>query len=328
MANNYDVAIIGSGPAGYVSAIRCAQLGLKTVCVEKVTQEKEVALGGTCLNVGCIPSKALLESSLVLLNANENLKVHGIKASKISFDLNQMHERKNGIVSTMSKGVAGLFKLNKIDVIQGQAYVADEHTLQIISESDDSNITAENIILASGSKPIELPGFPFDEKLLLSSNGALRIEEVPNRVAVIGAGAVGLELGSVWSRLGSEVTICEALTEFLPNADDAISKEALKVFSKQGLNIHLGTEVESLEQVENKVRMTLSNKELGDLEVDKVIFAVGRKPASEGLFDPKLGIELEDQGFVRVNEFCQTDVQNIYAIGDLVRGPMLSLIHI
>ena len=244
MANNYDVAIIGSGPAGYVSAIRCAQLGLKTVCVEKVTQEKEVALGGTCLNVGCIPSKALLESSLVLLNANENLKVHGIKASKISFDLNQMHERKNGIVSTMSKGVAGLFKLNKIDVIQGQAYVADEHTLQIISESDDSNITAENIILASGSKPIELPGLPFDEKLLLSSNGALRIEEVPNRVAVIGAGAVGLELGSVWSRLGSEVTICEALTEFLPNADDAVSKEALKVFSKQGLNIHLGTEVE------------------------------------------------------------------------------------
>ena len=324
MANNYDVAIIGSGPAGYVSAIRCAQLGLKTVCVEKVTQEKEVALGGTCLNVGCIPSKALLESSLVLLNANENLKVHGIKASKISFDLNQMHERKNGIVSTMSKGVAGLFKLNKIDVIQGQAYVADEHTLQIISESDDSNITAENIILASGSKPIELPGFPFDEKLLLSSNGALRIEEVPNRVAVIGAGAVGLELGSVWSRLGSEVTICEALTEFLPNADDAVSKEALKVFSKQGLNIHLGTEVESLELVENKVRMILSNKELGDLEVDKVIFAVGRKPASEGLFDPKLGIELEDQGFVRVNEFCQTDVQNIYAIGDLVRGPMLA----
>ena len=313
MANNYDVAIIGSGPAGYVSAIRCAQLGLKTVCVEKVTQEKEVSLGGTCLNVGCIPSKALLESSLVLLNANENLKDHGIKASKISFDLNQMHERKDGIVSTMSKGVAGLFKLNKIDVIQGQAYVADEHTLQINSESDDSNITAENIILASGSKPIELPGLPFDEKLILSSNGALRIEEVPNRVAVIGAGAVGLELGSVWSRLGSEVTICEALTEFLPNADDAVSKEALKVFSKQGLNIHLGTEVESL-----------SNKELGDLEVDKVIFAVGRKPASEGLFDPKLGIELEDQGFVKVNEFCQTGVKNIYAIGDLVRGPMLA----
>ena len=170
MADHYDVAVIGSGPAGYVSAIRCSQLGLKTVCIEKITQEKEVALGGTCLNVGCIPSKALLESSLVFLNANENLKDHGIKASQVSFDLNQMHERKEDIVSTMSKGVAGLFKLNKIDVIQGQAYVSDEHTLKIISESDDSNITAENIILASGSKPIELPGLPFDEKFLLSSN--------------------------------------------------------------------------------------------------------------------------------------------------------------
>jgi len=324
MADHYDVAVIGSGPAGYVSAIRCSQLGLKTVCIEKITQEKEVALGGTCLNVGCIPSKALLESSLVFLNANENLKDHGIKASQVSFDLNQMHERKEDIVSTMSKGVAGLFKLNKIDVIQGQAHVSDEHTLEIISESDDSNITAENIILASGSKPIELPGLPFDEKFLLSSNGALRIEEVPNRVAVIGAGAIGLELGSVWSRLGAEVTICEALTEFLPNADDAVSKEALKVFSKQGLNIHLGTEVESIELVKNHVRIALSNKEIGDLEVDKVIFAVGRKPASEGLFDPNLGIELEDQGFVKVNEFCQTNVPNIYAIGDLVRGPMLA----
>ena len=324
MANNYDVAIIGSGPAGYVSAIRCAQLGLKTVCVEKVTQEKEVSLGGTCLNVGCIPSKALLESSLVLLNANENLEDHGIKASKISFDLNQMHERKDGIVSTMSKGVAGLFKLNKIDTIQGKAYVSDAHTLKIISESEDSTITAENIILASGSKPIELPGLPFDEKILLSSKEALKMDEVPNRLAVIGAGAVGLEMGSVWSRLGAEVTVCEALTEFLPSADDAISKEALKILSNQGLNIHLGTEIENLELIENHVRLTLSNKELGALEVDKVIFAVGRKPTSEGLFDPNLGIELEEQGFVKVNEFCQTDVPNIYAIGDLVRGPMLA----
>ena len=279
MANHYDVAIIGSGPAGYVSAIRCAQLGLKTVCIEEVANQNEAALGGTCLNVGCVPSKALLESSLIFSNTNHNLKDHGIEVSEVSLDVNAMHLR---------------------------------------------NIGAENIILATGSRPIELSDYPFDEEFLFSSNGALKFSEVPNRIAVIGAGAIGLELGSVWARLGSEITIYEALTDFLPNADDSISKEALRIFQQQGLNIELGTEIESLEVIGNQVEVKVSNDEINNLQVDKVIFAMGRNPTSKGLFDPALGIQIDDKEFVIVDEHCQTQVPNIYAIGDLVRGPMLA----
>ena len=324
MANHYDVAIIGSGPGGYVSAIRCAQLGFKTVCIEKVADQKMASLGGTCLNVGCVPSKALLESSLIFSNTSHHLKDHGIKVSEVSLDINAMHQRKDEIVLSLSKGVSGLFKLNKVDTIRGQAYISDPNVLKIISEDSDSSITAENIILATGSRPIELPDYPFDEEFLFSSNGALKFSEVPKSIAVIGAGAVGLELGSVWARLGSDVTICEALTDFLPNADDSISKEALKIFRKQGLKIYLGTEIEDLKVVDNQVEIKLTNSEIKDLQVDKVVFAVGRNPASEQLFDPNLGIKVDDKGFVEVDGFCQTHVPNIYAIGDLVRGPMLA----
>ena len=324
MTNNYDVAIIGSGPAGYVSAIRCAQLGLKTVCIEKVAEQGKAALGGTCLNVGCIPSKALLESSLVYSNTNQKLKDHGIEVSEVSVDLNVMQLRKDEIVASMTKGVSGLFKLNKIDTVQGKAYVSDPHTIEVTTESSDSNISAENIILATGSRPIELSDYSFNEEFLLSSNGALKLREIPKRIAVIGAGAVGLELGSVWARLGSEVTICEALTDFLPNADESISKEALKIFQQQGLNIHLGAKIKSLEVIKNQVEIKLNKDEINAFHVDKVIFAIGRNPCSEDLFHPDIGIKIDDKGFVRVNEKCQTHIKNIFAIGDLVRGPMLA----
>ncbi|MCS5549655.1 MAG: dihydrolipoyl dehydrogenase [SAR86 cluster bacterium] len=324
MANHYDVAIIGSGPAGYVSAIRCAQLGLKTVCIEEVANQNKAALGGTCLNVGCVPSKALLESSLIFSNTNHNLKDHGIEVSEVSLDLTAMHLRKDKIVSSLTKGVSGLFKLNKVDTVLGKAYISDPHTIKVSTEGSDPNIRAENIILATGSRPIELSDYPFDEEFLFSSNGALKFSEVPNRIAVIGAGAIGLELGSVWARLGSEITIYEALTDFLPNADDSISKEALKIFQQQGLNIKLGTEIESLEVIDNQVEVKASNDEVSNLQVDKVIFAVGRNPTSKGLFDPALGIQIDDKEFVVVDEHCQTQVPNIYAIGDLVRGPMLA----
>lgn len=324
MANHYDVAIIGSGPAGYVSAIRCAQLGLKTVCIEEVANQNKAALGGTCLNVGCVPSKALLESSLIFSNTNHKLKDHGIEVSEVSLDVNAMHLRKDKIVSSLTKGVSGLFKLNKVDTVQGKAYISDPHTIKVSTEGSDPNIRAENIILATGSRPIELSDYPFDEEFLFSSNGALKFSEVPNRIAVIGAGAIGLELGSVWARLGSEITIYEALTDFLPNADDSISKEALKIFQQQGLNIELGTEIESLEVIDNQVEVKVSNDEISNLQVDKVIFAVGRNPTSKGLFDPALGIQIDDKEFVIVDEHCQTQVPNIYAIGDLVRGPMLA----
>ena len=324
MSKHYDVAIIGSGPGGYVSAIRCAQLGFKTVCIEKVGDQNISTLGGTCLNVGCVPSKALLESSLIFSNTNEHLKDHGIEVSEVSLDINAMHRRKDEIISSLTKGVSGLFKLNRIDAIKGEAHILDPNTLRIISEDSDSNITAENIILATGSRPIELKNYPFDEEFLFSSNGALKFSEVPKRLAVIGAGAVGLEIGSVWARLGSEVTICEVLPDFLPNADDSISKEALKIFMKQGLKIHLGTEIEDLKVIDNKVEIKVINDEIKDLQVDKVVFAVGRNPASQDLFDPNLGIKLDSKGFVEVDECCQTHVPNIYAIGDLVRGPMLA----
>ena len=323
MANHYDVAIIGSGPAGYVSAIRCAQLGLKTVCIEEVANQNKAALGGTCLNVGCVPSKALLESSLIFSNTNHKLKDHGIEVSKVSLDVNAMHLRKDKIVSSLTQGVSGLFKLNKVDTALGKAYLSDPHTIKVSTDGSDQNIRAENIILATGSRPIELSDYPFDEEFLFSSNGALKFSEVPNRIAVIGAGAIGLELGSVWARLGSEITIYEALTDFLPDADDSISKEAFKTFQQQGLNIELGTEIESLEVIDNQVEVKVSN-EINNLQVDKVIFAIGRNPVSKGLFDPALGIQIDDKEFVVVDEHCQTQVSNIYAIGDLVRGPMLA----
>ena len=324
MSKHYDVAIIGSGPGGYVSAIRCAQLGFKTVCIEKAVDQNEVVLGGTCLNVGCVPSKALLESSLIFSNTNHHLKGHGIEVSEVFLDMNAMHRRKDKIVSSLTKGVSGLFKLNKIDTIKGRAYILGPNTLRIISKDSDSNIKAENIILATGSKPSELPNYPFDEEFLFSSKGALKFSKIPKRIAVIGAGAVGLELGSVWARLGSEVTICEVLPDFLPEADDTISKEALKIIIKQGLKIHLGTEIKDLKVIDNQVEIKLINDEVRDLQVDKVIFAVGRNPASQELFDPNLGIKIDNKGFVKVDEYCQTHVPNIYAIGDLVRGPMLA----
>ena len=324
MANHYDVAVIGSGPGGYISAIRSSQLGLKTVCIEKVSHEDNPALGGTCLNVGCIPSKALLESSLNFLNVNKNFKDHGIDIRNASIDINLMHERKEKIVSSLTKGVSGLFKLNKIDTIEGEAFVSDLNNINIKSRDSTSSISANNIILATGSRPMELPGCPFDDEYLVSSNGALRFNAVPERIAVIGAGAIGLELGSVWSRLGSEVIILESLSNFLPQADDNISKEALKIFTKQGLKIFFNIEIKGMEVKNNEIEISLANAEEHQFIVDKVIIAIGRQPVSDGIINPNIGVELDENGFIKVDDFCQTQVNNIYAIGDLVRGPMLA----
>tara|TARA_Y100000590_G_scaffold92544_1_gene104635 strand:- start:20992 stop:22419 length:1428 start_codon:yes stop_codon:yes gene_type:complete len=324
MTNHYDVAVIGSGPGGYVSAIRCAQLGFKTVCIEEVSEENEISLGGTCLNVGCVPSKALLESSLAFSIAKNDLEDHGIKASGLSLDLEQMQRRKERVISSMTKGVSGLLKLNKVDTIEGRAYVQDRSTVKIKSVNKEIDLKVENIILATGSRPTELLNYQLDHEYFLSSSSALELNEVPTNIAVIGAGAVGLELASIWSRLGSKVTVCEVLTEFLPNADLSVSNEALKILKKQGLNIKLGIEIESLEIKGNKVEVRTNNEEVNGLKVDKVIFAIGRCPASEDLFDSNLGVKLDNKNFVEVNEFCQSNVPNIYAIGDLVRGPMLA----
>ena len=326
MDQHYDVIVIGSGPGGYISAIRCSQLGLKTICVERCGTESEPALGGTCLNVGCIPSKALLDSSNYFSKANSKYSSHGIHFQNISFNVSEMMQRKEKIVSRLANGVSSLFKLNKVESLLGEATINTNGKVFVRTQDGSKLIlSGENIIIATGSKPIQLSSVICDDKTIVTSTGGLSFDKIPESLGVIGAGAIGLELGSVWSRLGSKVIVLEALEDFLPSADNQISKEALKILTKQGLDIKLGTKVESSENTSSKVKIDYVDSSGGhQIEVEKLIVAVGRKPETENLFEPELGIGIDEQGFIKVNEMCETNVNSIYAIGDVVRGPMLA----
>ena len=324
--SHYDVIIVGSGPGGYVSAIRCSQLGLKTLCVERCGENNKPILGGTCLNVGCIPSKALLDSSHNFQLANSGFEPHGINLKSITIDVRRMLARKEEIVSGLTKGVESLFKLNKVESMLGKASVSEKGKV-VVEEPSGNTITlsAENIIIATGSTPILLPFIECDGDKIVTSTGALDFNEVPERLGIIGAGAIGLELGSVWSRLGSEVVILEALENFLPSADQQISSEALKILSNQGLEVKLGAKVKEAKIVSEEVVVNFSDDSgESEIKVNKWVLAGGRKPQIKDIFASGLGIKINDQGFIEVNELCETSLKGIYAIGDVVRGPMLA----
>ena len=322
----YDVIVIGSGPAGYVAAIRASQLGLKTACIEKsFDADGNSQLGGTCLNVGCIPSKALLDSSHRYSDATNHFSNHGIEVSKPKLDIAKMMERKNKIVTQLTAGVTGLFKANKVTQILGHAKIIDSTHIEVTSKDDSQTLETKNIVIATGSSPINISVAEVNNKNIVDSTGALEFDSVPKKLGIIGAGVIGLELGSVWSRLGSEVTVLEAMDEFLPMADKRIAKDVLKEFNKQGLNINLGCKVTSA--LSNKKDITVTYENNGtttELKVDKLIVAVGRRPNTENLLDKNCGLSIDEKGFIPVNDFCETNVQNIWAVGDVVRGPMLA----
>jgi dihydrolipoamide dehydrogenase len=322
----FDVVVIGGGPGGYVAAIRAAQLGLKTACIDDWKgADGKPALGGTCTNVGCIPSKALLQSSEYYDHAGHAFADHGIKLKGLDLDLAQMMKRKDKVVKASNDGVTYLFRKNKIQFFHGRGSFAkggaDGYQIAVGKDT----IQAKHVIVATGSNPRALPGMEFDEKLILSNTGALDIAEVPKRLGVIGAGVIGLEMGSVWRRLGAEVTILEALPTFLGAADEAIAKEAAKVFAKQGLKIELGIKIGSIDRKKTvKVQYTASDNSSKSLESDRLIVSIGRLPNTEGLNAAAVGLKLDERGFVAVDGDCRTNLPNVWAIGDVVRGPMLA----
>ncbi|MCK8068855.1 dihydrolipoyl dehydrogenase [Cobetia sp. 1CM21F] len=327
MADKFDVIVIGAGPGGYVAAIRAAQLGLKTACVEKwVNKEGKVVHGGTCLNVGCIPSKALLETSHKYVEARDEFAELGIKADGVEIDVAKMIERKAQIVKNLTGGISGLFKANGVTALEGTGKVLPNKQVEV-TDHDGGKTTyeAENIVIASGSVPVEIPPTPLTEGLIVDSTGALEFDEAPKRLGVIGAGVIGLELGSVWSRCGSEVTVLEAVDSFLPMVDAAVAKEAQKLLKKQGLDIKLGARVtgSDIKDSEVAVKYTDANGEQ-EQTFDKIIVAVGRRPYTQNLLDSDVGINLDERGFIHVDDQCATSVPGVYAIGDVVRGPMLA----
>jgi dihydrolipoamide dehydrogenase len=324
MANTkYDVAVIGSGPGGYVAAIRCAQLGLKTAIIEK-----NKTFGGTCLNVGCIPSKALLDSTELLFTARNNMKKHGIIADNIHFDLNQMMARKDEVVSKMTNGVEILLKNYKIDTYEGFGKLKSNHII-IIEKPDGKKIEIEsvNVILATGSVPIELSILPFDHDKIVDSTDALSFKQVPQNLAVIGAGAIGLEIGSIWNRLGSTVVVIELMDQILPQSDSNSSHALAQILEKQGLDFKLSTKVTSADIQNGKIKLKMKDKNGADSELlfDKVLAAAGRKPDTGGLGLDETGIQTDPKsGQIIINKNYQTNAANIFAIGDIVKGPMLA----
>lgn len=327
MSDKFDVVVIGAGPGGYVAAIRAAQLGLKTACVERYKgKEGKVALGGTCLNVGCIPSKALLDSSYKYHEAHEGFKVHGIDAPNVTIDVPTMIGRKDQIVKNLTGGVATLFKANGVTLLEGNGKLLSGKKVEVTGlDGNVQVVEAENVILASGSRPIDIPPAPVDQKVIVDSTGALEFQSVPKRLGVIGAGVIGLELGSVWARLGAEVTVLEALDKFLVAADEQVSKEAYKILSKQGLNIRMGARVTG-SQV-NGEEVTVNYTEGGEekqITFDRLIVAVGRRPVTTDLLASDSGVESDERGYIYVDDYCATSVPGVFAIGDCVRGLMLA----
>jgi dihydrolipoamide dehydrogenase len=326
--SKFDVVVIGSGPAGYVAAIRAAQLGLKVACLEKETNKLgKTRFGGTCLNVGCIPSKALLDSSHKYVEAQHDFKTHGISTKGLSINIAEMIERKDKIVAQLTGGVEGLLKANGVTAIKGAGKVLAGKKVEVTKDDGSvETLDAESIIIAAGSLPIDIPPTPVDQDVIVDSTGALEFLKVPKRLGVIGAGVIGLELGSVWGRLGSEVVVLEALEEFLPAVDQQIAKEAKKIFcKKQGMDIRLGARVTASKVSKGKVDVTYQDSEGEKHEVfDRLIVAVGRRPNSEGLLSADCGVSLDERGFIFVNDHCETGALGVYAIGDIVRGPMLA----
>lgn len=325
--NKFDVVIIGGGPGGYVAAIRCAQLGLKTACVDEFTgKDDKPSLGGTCLNVGCIPSKALLESSHHYKQLNDGLENHGIKITGVKIDVPAMIKNKDDVVSRLTTGISGLFKANKVTSFHGRGKLLAGKQVEITTSTNEVSIlSAESIILATGSRPIDIPSAPVDNVNIVDSTGALNFDKTPKKLGVIGAGVIGLELGSVWNRLGSEVILLEAQDTFLPAADTKISAEARRQFKKQGLDIKMNARVTKAVSKGKKVSVNYEDAS-GEhtIELDKLIVSVGRRPNTDNLFAPESPIELDERGFIEVDEIWQTSQPSVYAIGDLIRGPMLA----
>lgn len=327
MADKFDVIVIGAGPAGYVAAIRAAQMGLKTACVESWTDsDQNQVLGGTCLNVGCIPSKALLEISHKYVEAKHGFADQGLVVGDLSVDVPKMMERKNTIVKSLTGGIGQLFKANGVTSIQGRGRLLGGKQVEVTDKDDNvQTYAADNVILATGSRPIEIPPAKTDGDKIVNSTGALEFTEVPKRVGVIGAGIIGLELGSVWARLGSEVTVLEAQETMLPMVDQQLAKDALKTFTKQGLDIKLKCRVTGTEIKRGVVKVTYEDtKGVQELKCDKLIVAVGRTPNTENLLAGDAGVNLDERGFVHVDDYCATDAPGVYAVGDMVRGPMLA----
>ncbi len=315
----YDLAVIGSGPGGYVAAIRAAQLGLSTVCIEK-----DSTFGGTCLNVGCIPSKALLHSSHFYEQIERQAKENGIIVPDLSIDLLQMMSRKEKIVDSFTKGIAYLFKRYKIDSKEGFASFLDPHTVSVKKDGKEERVTAKNFILATGSIPISLPFLPFDEKEIVSSTGALSFDTIPEELLIIGAGIIGIELGSVWGRLGAKVSVVEMLPRIAPGLDKEIANALQKTLSNQ-MQFFLSHRVKQAEKKRGKIELILAEGEAEKrISGDRVLVAIGRKPFSEGLHLEKIGVEKDERGFVVIDHSFRTHQNHIYAIGDLVEGPMLA----
>ena len=329
MAKSFDVVVIGAGPGGYIAAIRAAQLGLSVACIDEwKTADGKPAPGGTCTNVGCIPSKALLQSSENYEHVAHAYAEHGIRVKDLSLDLAQMLKRKDKVVRQNNDGILYLFKKNKITFFHGRGSFsgagANAYEITVAGKAEEK-VTAKHVVVATGSNPRALPGAGFDNKLILDNEGALAIPEVPKQLGVIGAGVIGLEMGSVWRRLGSEVRILEALPTFLGVADGQVAKEAAKVFAKQGLAIELGVKITKVTAKKNVVvEYSDAGGAAQSATFDKLIVAIGRVPNTNGLNAAAVGLQLDDRGFVTVNHECRTNLPNVWAIGDVVRGPMLA----
>jgi dihydrolipoamide dehydrogenase len=315
----YDLIVIGAGPGGYVAAIRAAQLGMRVACVEK-----DATLGGTCLNVGCIPSKALLDSSEKFYEARKKLADHGIRVGQVDLDLEKMMARKDKVVTVNTKGVAGLLRKNKIEWLKGRARFVEAKKLHV-EGADSRQASAERILIATGSAPVELRDLPFDGKRIISSTEALTLPEVPKRMLVVGAGAVGLEMGSVWSRLGAEVLVVEMLDHIVPGMDVEATTALRRALEKQGLDFRLGTKVASAEVSSKGVRAKLGSRGAEETwEGDVVLVAVGRRPFTDDLGLREIGVGLDERGRVDVDERFATNVPGVFAIGDVIRGAMLA----
>jgi dihydrolipoamide dehydrogenase len=327
MSKSYDVVVIGAGPAGYIAAIRAAQLGMNVACIDEwKNKDGKNAFGGTCLNAGCIPSKALLESSELYYRAQHEFKKHGITTGDVEMDIAAMQKRRVSIVRQLTGGIAGLFKANKVDGLVGHGKLLAGKQVEFTPVDGESEvIAATNVILASGSAPIELGVAPFDSEKIVDSWDALEFDAVPATLGVIGAGVIGLELGSVWARLGAKVTIIEAMDDFLFMADRDVANVAAKDFKKQGLDIKLGAKMTSAKTGKNGVTVEYVDQSgTQSFDVEKLIVAVGRRPFTDGLLAEDSGIQLDERGFIVVDDECRTRVKGVYAIGDSVRGPMLA----
>ena len=327
MSESFDVVVIGAGPAGYPAAIRAGQNKLKVACVDEwKNADGTYAFGGTCLNAGCIPSKALLESSELYQRAKQEFAIHGIKLGDIKLDLAAMQKRRASIVKSMTGGIAALFKANGVTGIQGHGRLLPGNKVLVTgADGAERTLQAKHVVLASGSAPIRIGAIPHDGKFIVDSWNALEFDAVPARLGVIGAGVIGLELGSVWRRLGSEVTVLEAMPELLPMADQAIAKEAQRHFKKQGLELKLGATVVRAAVVGGAVEVIYSDAQ-GEhkLEVDKLVVAVGRRPYTQNLLAEGTGVVIDQRGFIQVDEHCRTAAADVWAVGDVVRGPMLA----